>query len=238
MAQKKLKRFAELETFPNAFTYPQHMKGQWATHFGNTNPVVLELACGKGEYTLGLAALHPQRNHIGLDVKGNRLWVGAKKALAQNMPNVAFIRTQIGMLGNYFNPGDIDEIWITFPDPQLRWSKMSKRLTHPAYVRLYKTLLRPGGNVHLKTDSPDLYAFTKAVIELYGLQLVEDIVNVHNQPAVSPELMIKTHYEGLNISGSGQIFYLRFTIDRDLEDNLDAVLKNMFKNEAAVEGGD
>jgi tRNA (guanine-N7-)-methyltransferase len=239
MAQKKLKRFAEIETFPNVFTYPENMKGQWAAHFGNAHPLTLELACGKGEYTLGLAAMYPQRNFMGLDVKGNRIWVGAKKALAGHIANVAFMRTQIGMLGNYFSPGEVSEIWITFPDPQLRWSKMSKRLTHPAYLRLYKTLMQPGGSVHLKTDSSDLYVFTKAVIELYGLLLVEDAEDVHKQEAIKPELAIQTHYEGLNISGSNRIYYLRFTLNRDLDINLDATLKAMFKNEAtAVNGGD
>lgn len=237
MAQKKLKRFAEVASFPNVFTYPEGMKGQWARHFGNNNPVTLELACGKGEYTLGLAAMYPQRNFIGLDVKGNRIWVGAKKALQQQLASVAFIRTQIGMIENYFNPGEIAEIWITFPDPQLRWSKMKKRLTHPVYLRFYKTLLQPGGAVHLKTDSPNLYEFTKAVIELYGCTAVEDIADLHNGERRRAELGITTHYEGLNISGSNRVFYLQFLPNGNLDPALDDTLKTMFKHEQA-EGGD
>lgn len=174
MAQKKIVRFAELQTFTNVLQNPPGMQGQWHTYFGNTNPIVLELACGKGEYTLGLAQLYPSKNFIGIDVKGNRIWVGAKKAIQQNLKNATFLRIQIDGIANNFAHGEVDEIWITFPDPQLRISKSKKRLTHPKFLRLYQQLLKPGGSIHLKTDSPQLYQFTKRVIELYHCALHED----------------------------------------------------------------
>src|SRR5688572_26398433 len=126
MGQKKLIRFEELKTFSNVLQNPENMAGNWKDYFGNNNPITLELACGKGEYALGLAQLHPEKNFIGVDLKGNRLWVGAKKARAQNLSNVAFLRIQIDGINGYFAPGEIENIWITFPDPQLRISKAKK----------------------------------------------------------------------------------------------------------------
>ena len=123
--------------------FPTDMAGNWKTFFGNKNPITLELACGKGEYTLGLARLHPARNFIGVDIKGNRIWVGAKKALTENLSNAGFLRTQIEQLPQYFSPGEVNEIWITFPDPQLRFSKAKKRLTHPVFLRKYQEVLAP-----------------------------------------------------------------------------------------------
>ena len=161
MAQKKLYRFAQISSFPNVYEYPKDMQGKWAEHFTNNNPVILELACGRGEYTVNLAELHPGKNFIGVDVKGNRMYIGAKQGLDKKMLNAAFLRTQIEKLPEYFSPGEVDEIWITFPDPQLRVSKAKKRLTHPRFLRLYKQVLKEGGPVHLKTDSPQLYDFTK-----------------------------------------------------------------------------
>src|SRR5215217_5630589 len=182
MGQKKLKRFAELETFPNVLQYPQGMQGRWRQHFQNPNPITLELACGKGEYAVGLAQLHPERNFIGVDQKGNRLWSGAKKALALPLPNVAFLRAQIDGLLSFFGEGEIAEIWITFPDPQLRVSKDKKRLTHPKFLRLYQHILMPGGKIHLKTDSPHLYRFTKRVTEMYSCTLLHDTDDLYAQP--------------------------------------------------------
>jgi tRNA (guanine-N7-)-methyltransferase len=236
MGQKKLIRFEELLTFDNVLQYPEGMKGNWHERFGNQNPITLELACGKGEYAVGLAALHPNRNFIGADVKGNRIWVGAKQSRQRNLNNVLFLRTQIDRIDQYFRSGEISEIWITFPDPQLRWSKMKKRLTHPKFLRLYKNILVPGGLVHLKTDSPDLYAFTKKTVELCGLPLLHDLDDVHGQTQLTNELTIRTHYEGLNISGSSRIFYLNFSIDREIAD-IDEDLKNIFKKNEYTAGG-
>lgn len=212
MGQKKLIRFAEIETFSNVLQFPKNMQGQWASFFKNENPIILELACGKGEYAVGLAQLYPHKNFIGIDMKGNRIWVGAKKALTQNLTNVAFIRTQIDHIANYFAKGEIDEIWITFPDPQLRTSKAKKRLTHPKFLRLYHSILKTGGDMHLKTDSPLLYSFTKMVIDVYRCNTIEDYDNIHSLNPLPPQLAIKTHYESLDIAQSNRIHYLRFTL--------------------------
>jgi len=193
MAQKKLLRFAQIKTFPNVLEYPPDMKGKWHEYFKNQHPVILELACGRGEYTIGLASLNPEQNFIGIDIKGNRMYIGAKKALDNSITNAAFLRTQVEKITDYFNPGEVDEIWITFPDPQLRVSKAKKRLTHPRFLRLYKQILKPGGAIHLKTDSPQLYSFTKAVIKLYQLNLVEDIDDIYSQPDLNE--VLKTIYE-------------------------------------------
>lgn len=231
MGQKKLIRFAEIATFPNVLQYPSGMPGKWKDHFKNTHPVVLELACGKGEYAVGLGRLHPKCNFLGLDLKGNRIWVGARKALEEGLQNVAFIRTQIDKITDYFEPGEVNEIWITFPDPQLRTSKAKKRLTHPLFLRKYQQILTPDGYIHLKTDSPDLYDFTKKVIELYGLDLVEDIPDVYADGADQPDLMIKTHYEGLDIAGSRKIFYLRFRLNDGLSTDRENELQEWVRQE-------
>lgn len=216
MGQKKLIRFAELETFSNVLQYPKDTTGNWKAFFNNENPVTLELACGKGEYTTGLAQLYPARNFIGIDLKGNRIWVGAKKALQQQLTNVAFIRSQIDQVTKYFASNEVAEIWITFPDPQLRMSKAKKRLTHPKFLRLYQQILVPGGLIHLKTDSPDLYRFTKLVIDLYGCHIHTDIDDVFKQEPVPDELQIKTHYESLDIAGSNRVHYLCFSLPAHL----------------------
>lgn len=230
MAQKKLLRFAQIKQFPNVLEYPENMAGQWHAFFKNDHPVILELACGRGEYTIGLAGMFPGKNFIGVDVKGNRMYLGAKKALDNGLSNAAFLRTQIEMISNYFAPGEVDEIWITFPDPQLRTSKAKKRLTHPRFLRLYNQLLKPGGSIHLKTDSPDLHVFTSKVISMYGLSLKEESGNVYAEPH-KPELDIKTHYEGLDIAQSKKIHYLHFTLPAVLPDLDDALMEDLKQTE-------
>jgi tRNA (guanine-N7-)-methyltransferase len=216
MGQKKLERFAELKTFSNVLQFPEGIAGKWNDFFRNQHPITLELACGKGEYAVGLGQLYPERNFIGIDLKGNRIWVGAKKALQQGLKNVGFLRIQIDQITEYFSGSEIESIWITFPDPQLRMSKAKKRLTHPKFLRLYQQILIPGGRINLKTDSPDLYQFTKLVIDLYGCKVHTDIDNVFSQQEVSPELAIKTHYESLDIAGSNRIHYLSFSLPDQL----------------------
>jgi len=234
MGQKKLVRFAELETFSNVLQYPENMAGNWHAHFNNSNPITLELACGKGEYAVGLGQLYPERNFIGVDLKGNRIWVGAKKARLQNLTNVSFLRTQIDRIAEYFSKGEVEEIWITFPDPQLRISKTKKRLTHPKFLRMYQQFLKQGGKINLKTDSPDLYAFTKKVISKYGCALLEDSDNVYLQAEVKEDLKIKTHYESLDIAGSSRVHYLRFSLPEQLPGKeLDTELQEEVKNESA-----
>lgn len=227
MGQKKLIRFAAIKTFPNVLEMPVDIKGHWYKHFTNNNPITLELACGKGEYTVGLARLYKDRNFIGIDIKGNRIWKGAKTALEEGLQNAAFLRTQIDGINQYFAADEISEIWITFPDPQLRFSKLKKRLTHPKFLRFYQQLLKPDAVINLKTDSPHLYSFTKTVIDLYGLTVLTDIDNIYAAKEISPELHIKTHYEGLDIAGSNRIHYLRFKLDKDLPVEKDNILKEL-----------
>ena len=236
MGQKKLVRFAELETFSNVLQYPLSSSGTWNQYFENNHPIVLELACGKGEYTIGLAQIYPQKNFIGVDLKGNRLWVGAKKAIQHGLKNVAFLRIQIDRINEFFATEEVDEIWITFPDPQLRISKSKKRLTHPKFLRLYYQVLKPGGRIHLKTDSPDLYRFTKKVIGMYGCILHQDVDDVYGEPGRPKELYIKTHYEALDIANSKRVHYLCFSLPAHLPSReMDATLQNLLKEEAADE---
>ncbi len=230
MGQKKLLRFAELKTFPNVLQFPEAMAGKWNSFFKNDHPITLELACGKGEYAIGLGRLHPEKNFIGIDIKGNRIWVGAKKALNEKLYNVAFLRTQIDQVAEYFSKNEISEIWITFPDPQPRLSKAKKRLTHPKFLRLYQQFLVPGGFIHIKTDSPDLYRFTKEVGALYNCKLYRDMDDVFKEASVPEELKIQTHYETLDIAGSNRIHYLCFSLPADLGNKeMDRKLKEKLK---------
>lgn len=230
MAQKKLQRFAAIKQFPNVLEYPVNMPGQWHSFFGNNNPLVLELACGRGEYTAALARLFPGSNFIGVDIKGNRIYLGAKACLEEKISNAAFLRTQIQQLGEYFSSGEVDEIWITFPDPHLRISKAKNRLTHPRFLRVYQQILKSGGFIHLKTDSPVLYNFTQRVIKLYGLSVVEESDNVFASENVKEELKIKTHYESLDIAGCNKIHYLKFTLPEVIV-NIDDQLQEITRNE-------
>jgi len=232
MGQKKLARFAEIGEFPNVLQYPKNMQGAWRSFFRNENPIVLELACGKGEYAVGLGRMFPQNNYIGIDLKGNRIWVGAKQALQEGLANIAFLRSQIDVVDHYFSAGEVDEIWITFPDPQLRTSRAKKRLTHPKFLRLFQKVMKPGAPIHLKTDSPTLYSFTKLVIEMYGLKLQSDIEDVYAEEKLDPALEIKTHYENLDIANSKRVHYLRFTLPDEISDR-DNELKEILREEEA-----
>ncbi|HEX6914144.1 MAG TPA: tRNA (guanosine(46)-N7)-methyltransferase TrmB [Chitinophagaceae bacterium] len=233
MGQKKLIRFAEIKTFSNVLEYPVGIRGRWHEHFGNNNPIILELACGKGEYAIGLGEKYTDRNFIGVDIKGNRIWRGAKTALDNGLGNVAFLRTQIDRIAEYFAPGEVSEIWITFPDPQLRTSKAKKRLTHPKFLRLYQQFLAKDGMVHLKTDSPALYRFTKTVIGLYGLDVLSDADDVYSLSPLPEELAIQTHYEKLDIAGSNRVHYLRFSLDKQLDPDKDEILKTTIREQEA-----
>ncbi len=226
MAQKKLLRFAQIKEFKNVLEKPTNMQGQWSTFFKNDNPIILELACGRGEYTIGLAQLHPSKNFIGVDIKGNRMYIGAKKALDNKLNNVAFLRAEIETISDYFFPSEIDEIWITFPDPQLRISKSKKRLTHPRFLRRYLQILKTNSPIHLKTDSPNLFYFTKKVIDMYELQLLQESADVYAINECVEELKIKTHYESLDIAGSKKIHYLQFSLPTSIA-NFDEALQKI-----------
>jgi tRNA (guanine-N7-)-methyltransferase len=211
------------------------MPGQWPAFFKNNNPLTLELACGKGDYTVALARKYPERNFMGVDLKGNRIWRGAKTALDESINNAAFLRTQIDKLDNYFAEGEIAEIWITFPDPFLRNSKSKKRLTHPKFLQLYQPLLAPGGTINLKTDSPQLYEFTKEVIEASGCTLIENIPDIYALTDIPPLLQIKTYYEGMHLEDGRTIRYLKFALPAQ---PLDWRTIKLPSDEATVGGGD
>ena len=192
--------------------------------------LTLELACGRGEYAVGLGRMFPNENFIGIDLKGNRIWKGASIANKDGLTNVAFVRSQIELTSNYFAKDEVDEIWITFPDPQLRWSKAKKRLTHPKFLRLYQQFLKKEGIVHLKTDSPLLYNFALKVMEMYGLNLIYKTDHLYTEQNIDPRCLIKTYYEGLDIAQSSKIHYIQFNIDKALPLELDAVLKEAIKD--------
>jgi tRNA (guanine-N7-)-methyltransferase len=236
MGQKKLIRFEAIKSFPNVLQYPEGMAGQWATFFKNEHPLTLELACGKGEYTVGLALMYPHRNFLGVDLKGNRIYIGAKKCLEAGISNAAFLRTKIDQINTYFSPGEVEEIWLTFPDPQLRKSRARRRLTHPKFLRLYQQILVPGGLIHLKTDSPVLYTFTKWVIELCHLNVLEDLENIYTTP-LKEELTIRTHYEALDIAQSNRVHYLCFTLPAGPLPDIDEILhQRLMEIEKGEEG--
>lgn len=232
MGQKKLIRFEAIRHFDNVLEYPKDMPGQWKQFFKNEHPITLELACGKGEYAVGLGRLYPSRNFIGIDIKGNRIWRGAKTALDEGLNNVAFLRSQIDKVTDYFQPGEVAEIWITFPDPQLRTSRAKKRLTHPRFLRFYQRFLQSKGLVHLKTDSPDLYEFTLTVINLFGLEVIDQSGDVYANTDIKQELQIKTHYEGLDIAQSNRIHYLCFRLNKELPVEKDEALKQLIGEQA------
>ncbi len=227
MAKHKLKQFAELNTFSNVYHHVQtqyhvpdfKLKGQWGKkHFKNENPIVLELGCGKGEYTTAMAQAFPNKNFIGVDLKGNRLWTGAKKALEQSLSNVAFLRTRIENITTAFAPHEIDEIWITFPDPQPEEKRAKKRLTEISFLNRYREIIKPSGILHLKTDSQPLYTFTLDVIQQYGHCLLLSTPNLYQEPncflGEHHELLvnIKTHYEKKFSAMGFNITYIRFQL--------------------------
>ncbi len=214
MGKDKLKRFAEIDTFSNVLQLDagRPFQGKWGNDFfKNNNPVVLELACGKGEYTVNLARLFPQKNFIGIDYKGNRIWRGAKTALEENVNNVAFLRIQIENLLDYFGPAEVDEIWITFPDPQPQLSREKKRLTSPRFLDKYKLLLKPGGFVNLKTDNDGLHAYTAEKITELGLNRHIQTEHLYNSEYADEVLSIKTYYEKKYLKDNKNINYLKFS---------------------------
>ena len=188
MSKNKLKKFAEMETFLNVF--------QCGAQEVNGNPIVLELGCGRGEYTVGLAKRNPDKNYIGIDIKGARMWAGAKQAETEGISNVAFLRTNIEMLCRFFATDEVDEIWITFPDPQMK--KATKRLTSTYFMERYRQVLRPDGVIHLKTDSPFLYTYTEAMVLENNYPIVINTSNLYEadaSPKIEEARCLQTHYE-------------------------------------------
>ena len=212
MGKYKLRQFAEFKAFENTFEFPRKQKGKWSEVFGNENPIILELACGYGHYARELGKLNPDINYIGIDRKGNRMWHGAKECVENNISNVRFIRTPIELLEEYFIKDEIDEIWITFPDPQLKDRLAKNRLTHPNFLKRYLNFLKPTGIIHLKTDSDLLYAFTKFTSENCNLDLLEDNTDIYNWEERPNALDIKTYYEKKWLEQGKKIKYLKFKI--------------------------
>ncbi len=228
MGKSKLKRFAEIGLFPNVYEIDpttesfisnaegssNDLRGLWAIkHFNNDRPVVLELACGKGDYTVALAKDHPEQNFIGVDIKGARMWLGASIALESSLHNVVFLRTRIEFIDRFFAVDEVSEIWITFPDP-FEGKKSARRLTSPPFLDRYRKILKPGGIVHLKSDSDLLYEFTLEVIESDPqCQLLYSHPNIYSIPLPFTELEHKTYYERKHLLAGRQIKYIRFTIN-------------------------
>ena len=219
MTQNKLQRFAEIKTFPNVFEFlwterltDFRLRGTWnRDFFRNEHPIVLELGCGKGEYTIALAEKYPEKNFIGMDIKGNRIWKGAKTAIEKKLGNVAFLRSQIDFIERCFAPGEVDEIWITFPDPQPK--KERKRLTHPIFLARYRKILKPGGILHLKTDSLELHEYTLEVIAEHKIPLLDATADLYGtmNTGRAEAGSVKTHYENLFTAEGKKITYLKFS---------------------------
>ena len=226
MGKNKLKKFAEMETFHNVFQCGARecleespviaMRGKWHEYFQNDNPIVLELGCGRGEYTVGLAERDPQKNYIGIDIKGARMWAGAKQAELAGIKNVAFLRTNIEMITHFFAPDEVAEVWITFPDPQMK--KATKRLTSTYFMARYRQLLAPNGVIHLKTDSPFLYTYTQAMVKENGYPILADTNDLYGdgQWAMGNGLeearALQTHYEHQGLDRGLTIKYIAWQL--------------------------
>ncbi|MBR5437261.1 MAG: tRNA (guanosine(46)-N7)-methyltransferase TrmB [Muribaculaceae bacterium] len=221
MGKNKLKKFRDMDTFDCVFQYPYAtlvatgfpLKGKWHTDFfGNDRPIVVELGCGKGEYTVSLARRYADRNFIGIDIKGARMWTGASEATRDNLKNLAFLRTSIELLPHFFADGEIGEFWITFPDPQMK--KTSKRLTSKRFLELYRQTIGDSAVVNLKTDSPFLYTYTSRLVEANGLEILADSPDLYNSGIADDILSIRTFYEQQWLDRGMTIKYLRFVLDK------------------------
>ena len=219
-SKNKLKRFIENESFHNVIqpsrdeliNHSFKFLGKWnELVFKNTNPIVLELGCGKGEYTVNLAKLNPKKNYIGIDIKGARFWRGAKTALDENLENVCFIRTQIELLGYIFDKNEIDEIWLTFPDPQIKYQRRKHRLTNPDFLSIYNSVLKLNGIVHLKTDSEFLHGYTLGLLQGMSITPIFSNHDIYkNLNAPDEVVKIQTHYESIYLKEAKKISYLSF----------------------------
>lgn len=217
MGKNKLAKFANMDTYPHVFQYPYavlqekgfEMKGKWGdSFFKNDNPIILELGCGKGEYTVGLAKLYPEKNFIGLDIKGARMWTGAKQSLDEGLSNVAFLRTHIELLEYFFSEGEISEIWITFPDPQM--NKVNKRMTSTRFMKLYRKILKSDGIIHIKTDSNFMFTYTSEMVKVNELPVHFCTDDLYHSDLDDIVLQIQTFYEQQWLARGLNIKYLKF----------------------------
>lgn len=219
-SKNKLKRFRENETFPNVVQPTRDevlqgfkFKGDWASFFGNNNPIVLELGCGKGEYTIGLAERNPDKNYIGVDIKGARFWRGAKIAVEKQLSNVAFLRTQIELVDYLFAENEVDEIWITFPDPQIKYKRTKHRLTNPGFLEKYRNILKKGGTMNLKTDSEFMHGYTLGLLQGLGYEIAYANHDVYKNSGSPAEVLeIQTFYENQYLEKGKPITYIQFKL--------------------------
>lgn len=227
MGKGKLAKFADMAEYPHVFEYPYSVidnvpfegRGKWHEFFGNQNPIVLELGCGRGEYTVGLARLYPEKNFIGVDIKGARMWTGATESMREGLKNVAFLRTNIEIIDRFFDPDEVQEIWLTFSDPQMK--KVTKRLTSTYFMNRYRKFLIDGGLIHLKTDSNFLFTYTNYMVEKNALpvefsttDLYHSVLAEHPDTEEARILSIQTYYEQQWIDRGLNIKYLRFRLPR------------------------
>lgn len=227
MGKGKLAKFADMAEYPHVFEYPYSVidnvpfegRGKWHEFFGNQNPIVLELGCGRGEYTVGLARLYPEKNFIGVDIKGARMWTGATESMREGLKNVAFLRTNIEIIDRFFDPDEVQEIWLTFSDPQMK--KVTKRLTSTYFMNRYRKFLIDGGLIHLKTDSNFLFTYTNYMVEKNALpvefsttDLYHSVLAEHPDTEDARILSIQTYYEQQWIDRGLNIKYLRFRLPR------------------------
>lgn len=220
VGKNKLQKFDDMAEYPHVFQFPFaalqekgfDMKGHWGERFfKNNNPIVLELGCGKGEYTVGLGKLYPEKNFIGVDIKGARMWSGAKEALEAEMTNVAFLRTSIELISQFFAPGEVAEIWITFPDPQMK--KVNKRLTSTRFMRMYREILSGEGIIHLKTDSNFMYTYTTEMVKANHYPVLFSNNDLYHSGLVDTILSIKTYYEQQWLDRGLNIKYIKFVCE-------------------------
>jgi tRNA (guanine-N7-)-methyltransferase len=221
MGKNKLRKFSELKTFSNVIesgideVYDKNhtLKGKWAdVLFKNTKPIILELGCGKGEYTVKLAEKYPDRNFIGVDIKGARMWVGARQAIETGLKNVFFLRTRIEFISSFFSGQEIDEIWITFPDPQENRKRKNKRLTSSVFLNKYKGFLKHDGIINLKTDNKKLYDYTFELVSNNNCKILIHTDDLYNSEHTDKTHEIKTHYENIFLNEGKPICYLQFTL--------------------------
>ncbi|MFT6795841.1 MAG: tRNA (guanine-N7-)-methyltransferase [Maribacter sp.] len=220
-SKNKLKRFKENETFKNVLQPTRAevekrftQRGAWNEHFGNNNPIVLELGCGKGEYTVGLAKLFPEKNFVGIDIKGARFWRGAKTALEEGLDNVAFLRSQIELLDLLFAENEVSEIWITFPDPQIKYKRTKHRMTNKVFLDRYNKVLKPGALMHLKTDSEFMHGYTLGLLHGIGHEVIYANHDVYkNEGSPKEVLELQTFYENQYLEKGKPITYIQFRIN-------------------------
>jgi tRNA (guanine-N7-)-methyltransferase len=216
VGHKKLIRFAAIKEYKNVFEFTPEMKGKWHQQFGNNNPIVLELACGKGEYTEHMAKRDLNKNYIGIDIKGNRMYIGARNCTDDNVTNALYLRIAIDQITDYFEQGEVSEIWIIFPDPFLRDGKSKNRLTHQKFLAKYQQILKPNSVVNLKTDSKPLFDFTLEVIEHEKCPIVQLSHNIYADGEAPFPLDIKTHYEKMHLADNRIIQHVAFTLPQKL----------------------